>query len=93
MEASIANQRADKDSLRNEIITDAIETCATMGLMVKTSGDKDKVEYNHAPVSLFPTPFPNKHYQEAKKNQRELSFMVNDLTRQPHKIHELLQYF
>ena len=52
--------------LREEIVQDVIETCAVKGLMVKTVGSNDSIEFNHAPISLFPTPFPAKHYKQAK---------------------------
>ena len=48
---------SNKDKLRSLIVTDVIEKCAVSGLMVKTTFKNEEVEYNHAPISLFPTPF------------------------------------
>lgn len=44
---------------RRQFMVDCIETCATIGLLIKQSPDAQKqVEYQHAPISLFPTPYP-----------------------------------
>ena len=35
-----------------------METCVAIGLMVKLNEIKGHPCYNHAPVSLFPSPYP-----------------------------------
>ena len=70
-----------------------IETCAVKGLLVKSTNDPSQVEYNHAPISLFSTPFSLKHYQQAKDLQPHLGVMINDLVSQPHYMYDILQYF
>ncbi|CDW80919.1 glutathione synthetase [Stylonychia lemnae] len=61
--------------------------------MVKSNTKADSVEYNHAPISLFPTPFPSVHYLGAQNLQSHLGVMINDLVRKPDQIHDILQYF
>ena len=60
---------------------DAVEVCMLKGLMVKSSSDNSSHDYVHAPISLFPTPFPNNLYKEAIDFQIPLGVMISDLIR------------
>jgi len=44
--------------------------------MMKSTANASQCEYSHVPVSLFPTPYPVKHYQEAKDVQESVATMV-----------------
>ena len=46
---------------------DAIETCTALGLMVKMNEVRGHPCYNHAPVSLFPVPIPEKKIRDVVK--------------------------
>ena len=82
-----------ENTTRPTIVNDIIETCAAKGLMMKSSGNPDECEYAHVPISVFPTPYPLEHYQEAISLQPAMATMVADLVRQPHHIQEILHYF
>jgi len=62
--------------------------------MIKQSADPAKlVEYQHAPVSLFPTPYPYHVYEQAYNYQAPLGMLVSSLAAKPKKIHSLLESF
>ena len=45
--------------LRTKLIEDAIETMAATGCLIKKHANKQQLaDYMHAPISLFPTPYP-----------------------------------
>ena len=47
------------------LVRDVIETCMIKGLMIKSTTKETEHDYIHAPISPFPTPFPNNLYKEA----------------------------
>lgn len=53
--------------LSSMIKQDLVEYCSLKGLMMKSSADPADCEYAHVPISLFPTPYPLEHYQDAVK--------------------------
>ena len=86
-------QRNGVDALLETIARDVIEYCSVKGLLMKSSPLTEDCEYSHLPVSLFPTPYPLSHYQEAIRLQPALATMVATLVKQPSLIHEVLKYF
>ena len=83
----------DASQLLEIIKQDAIEYCAVKGVLMKSNTPQQDVEYSHLPISLFPTPYPIEHYQQALKLQPCLATMVGSLVKQPNKIHEVLKFF
>lgn len=81
------------DGLLETIARDVIEYSSVKGLLMKSNTSTEDCEYSHLPVSLFPTPYPLNHYQEALRLQPSLATMVASLVKQPSLIHEILKYF
>ena len=80
--------------LISTIVQDVIESCAVQGLMVKHSPDSQETRYNHAPISLFPTPYPIDMYREAVRLQYALGDLVSGIITKPQtNIHRLLANF
>ena len=50
---------------REVIKTDVVEACAVDGLMIKQNTTWGDPAYQHAPMTLFPTPYPLDLYNEA----------------------------
>ena len=69
MEKAISRQ----SNLRALLIDDIIQSCAVRGLMMKSSADPKETGYSHVPLSIFPTPYPINHYQEAIKYQPSMA--------------------
>ena len=69
MEKALSRQ----SNLRALIVEDIIQSCAVRGLMMKSSGNPKETEYIHVPLSIFPTPYPINHYQEAIKYQPSMA--------------------
>lgn len=86
-------QSLSHSQLRDDVISDIIETCAVKGTMIKANCNPDQCEYVHTPISIFPTPYPYEHYQQALNLQPHLAAMVAELVRQPTHIHDILKYF
>ncbi len=61
MEKALSRQ----NNLRALVVEDIIQSCAVKGLMMKSSANPKETEYSHVPLSIFPTPYPINHYQEA----------------------------
>ena len=82
-------------SLRKIMIQDIIEACSANGLLIKTHPAIETVQqltaYHHAPISLYPTPFPLHLYKQMLQWQSPLGCLVSNLTAQPHLIHEILE--
>jgi hypothetical protein len=51
---------------------DAIQTCVALGLMVKLNEVHGHPCYNHAPVSLFPSPVPRAQMESIVAVQKDL---------------------
>lgn len=62
---------------------DAIESCATIGLMVKSNCEKGNHLYNHAPLSLFPTPYPADLVHDLILKQMELTKIISGVIADP----------
>ena len=79
---------------RSVLKKDIIETCSAIGLLIKQSSEADKLlEYQHAPISLFPTPYPRHIYEKVLGYQEPLGILVSKLVQKPKLIHELLAGF
>ena len=79
------------------MMRDIIEACAATGLLIKkypSVETKDKlISYQHAPISLFPTPYPLHIYKELLKVQEPVGCLVSNLVANPLLIHEILDQF
>lgn len=76
------------------LTTDLIEICSVYGLLIKQSSDRKKqLEYQHAPMSLFPTPFPIQAYEKIYAWQEDLGWLVSSLCSEPAKMHKILGSF
>ena len=81
-------------NLLERIRIDAIETCATTGIMVKKNTDKGHPEYIHAPISLFPLVYPADLLQKALEMQPDLGKLVGSIIANPQQnIYSLLENF
>jgi len=65
--------------LLQRIQVDAIETCATSGIMVKKNTEKGHPEYLHAPISLFPLVYPADLLQQALEMQPDMGLMIGSI--------------
>ena len=54
------------------ISQDVIECCPIIGLMVKENTVRAHPTYVHAPLTLFPTPYPIDRYKEAIAYQQPM---------------------
>ena len=87
-------QSARRISLRHQVMVDAIEACAASGCLIKKHPTQDQLtEYMHAPISLFPTPYPLHLYREVHNYQHPLGVLVSNLTSKPEMISSLLESF
>ncbi|TNV79883.1 hypothetical protein FGO68_gene7423 [Halteria grandinella] len=91
MEQAGKHQFTDEE--RSQVVTDFIEVAMVKGLSMKSSANPAEVAYSHVPISLFPTPYPVEHYENAKQLQNPLEEMIGALVRKPDIIHEVLRYF
>ena len=79
---------------REQFMIDVIETCVSIGLLIKQSPNKEKlIEYQHAPVSLFPTPYPAHLYHKVYDHQDPVGCLVSNLAANPQKMESLLSGF
>lgn len=51
------------------------------------------ITYQHAPMSLFPTPYPLHMFKSILNLQRPIGCLVSNLTSNPKMIHDLLESF
>ena len=83
--------------MKKVLIEDAIETCSAISLLIKKNAGKaskkELSEYQHAPVSLFPTPYPLHLYSKIYDLQRPMGSLVSSLTAHPEKIESILKDF
>ena len=83
-----------QSKFEDHLVTDAIETCSAIGLLIKQSPSPSQpVEYQHAPISLFPTPFPYQAYEKIYGWQKPMGILVASLAARPDKIHKILSSF
>ena len=91
MDQKEVKEKGGQHSFEEQLVTDAIETCAAIGLLIKQSPEPHaQVEYQHAPVSLFPTPFPYQAYEKLYGWQKPMGILVASLAAKPEKIHKIL---
>ena len=77
MSRSVAAGSADFGKLLNTVVQDVIETCAATGLMVKQNTTRGDPNYHHAPLALFPTPYPLDMYKEAFNYQHAMGELMS----------------
>ena len=65
------------------------------GIVVKSKKDThDHCEFEHMAVSLLPTPFPLRQYDQAKRMQDSLGLLLSKMIKDPAKyIYPPLDYF
>ncbi len=80
-------------TVKSQIVSDILEMCAIKGVMCKSNNDPQSVDFSHCALSMLPTPFPLKLYNQAKDLQPYMAMMVSDLVHQPNQIHEILRFF
>jgi hypothetical protein len=81
-------------SFRKFLTQDLVETCAVNACMIKKHPNLENlVEYQHAPISMFPTPYPFHIYKQVHNHQKPLGQLVGALAANPKKIEELLGGF
>lgn len=80
--------------LISEIAQNVTEVCPTLGLMVKSSETHKDPNYVHAPVSLFPTPFPRDLFECTLAYQPVVGRLLGGLVGDPDQyIHGILYDF
>ena len=86
-----------KASAKTKMVQDIIEACSATGLQIKrypsSSTPEHLVCYQHAPISLFATPYPLHLYKHILKLQPQIGCLVSNLTASPKLIHKLLEGF
>ena len=50
--------KGNLDEILPTIVQDVVEACPVTGLMIKENTQRGHPSYIHAPISLFPTPYP-----------------------------------
>ena len=81
-------------SFRKTLVEDIVETCAATGCLIKKFPNKENlIEYQHAPISLFQTPYPLSIYKQVEAYQHPIGVLVSNLTAAPHKIGTILDSF
>jgi len=79
---------------RKAFVEDVVEACGATGLLIKQKpGRADIVDYQHAPISLFPTPYPFHIYKEVYEQQLPIGCFVSSLSSQPDHIYSILKNF
>lgn len=65
-------------SFRKRLMMDAIETCASSSCLIKKHPNSDQLtDYQHAPISLFPTPYPFHIYKQVFNYQKPTGILVS----------------
>ena len=81
-------------SFRKYFVEDVIEACSAKGLLIKKYPHKENLtDYQHAPISLFQTPYPASTYDKIYQFQKPMGLLVSALTSRPQKINALLENF
>ena len=87
------NAKNFKKSLQ-VISQDVIECCPVTGLMIKQNTERGHPAYIHAPLTLFPTPYPIDRYKEAIEYQKPMGQVLSGIVQDPEQnIHSLLKDF
>jgi hypothetical protein len=81
-------------SFRKNLVQDLVETCSVNGCLIKKFPNVEKVtDYQHAPISMFPTPYPFHIYKLVHNHQQPLGRLVSNLAANPKKLEEILGGF
>jgi len=81
-------------SLKKRVATDAIEACVASGCMVKKNACKEELtEYIHAPISMFPTPYPLHVFKQVYENSGPVGILVSNLISRPDNMYSILSSF
>lgn len=73
----------NQQSLLETIKQDVVELCAVSGLMVKQNTIRGDPRYTHAPLAVFPTPYPEDMYSEAYSYQTALGELMCSIVGNP----------
>lgn len=85
---------ANIDDILATIAQDVVEACPVQGLMIKRNTSKGDPTYTHAPLSLFPTPYPLDIYRDVLSVQIPMGDLISGIVADPSKnIHGLLANF
>jgi len=94
MITSNTSKAAGLDKLLETIGQDVVEACPTTGLMIKHNCTRGDFLYQHAPMTLFPTPYPIDIYKEAYHLQSSMGDLMSAIVSDPERnIHNLLGEF
>lgn len=80
----------------SETIIVAIDWALAHGLVVRPSLDKQGIFANnaavtHAPFALYPTPFPRKEFEQAKKLQQPWNTLIHKMSNDQDLISETME--
>ena len=82
------------DTKLSEIAQDVIEACPVTGLMIKENTQRGHPSYIHAPMTLFPTPYPLDMYKKAHSLQASMGDLIGGIIADSRQnIHALLADF
>ena len=84
----------DQLELLQMITQDVIEASPVEGLMVKQNTTRGDHRYTHAPMSLFPTPYPLDMYKQGYRMQTAFGELIAGMISRPQEnIHQILGGF
>lgn len=84
-------QTSEKDL--TETINVAIDWAFAHGLVVRPSqgGFANNAAVTHAPFALYPTPFPRKEFEQAKKLQQPWNSLIHKMSNDSDLISETME--
>lgn len=92
-EVSSLDQKIDNSNTSlndQEIATEAIAFASSCGFLVKNNVTNS---YMHAPISLFPTPFPAEEFQKAIELSPLFGLLVDKISRDVEWLHRMLEKY
>lgn len=79
----------------NELLTVAIDWALAHGLIVRPSFENTLFVNNpavtHAPFALYPTPFPRKEFEKARRLQQPWNTLIHKMSQDDHLIAETME--
>ncbi|KAG0734324.1 hypothetical protein G6F58_012381 [Rhizopus delemar] len=79
----------------NELLTVAIDWALAHGLIVRPSLENTLFVNNpavtHAPFALYPTPFPRKEFEKARRLQQPWNTLIHKMSQDDHLIAETME--
>jgi hypothetical protein len=81
----------------SELVVVAIDWALAHGLVVRPSLEKDfskaAAVTTHAPFALYPTPFPRKEFEQAKKLQQPWNTLIHKMSQDDNLIEETMETY